>query len=823
MSDDKNKTFVELFCVNIRSTDRGTRQNVLNQFIKVMESQLAADVVDAIFRKTYAHILRCYDDRFEIIRSLAITVMGELLDKLPAKDCYLDYIVPIITRRIGGAKTLEDSEEVRLQLLEQLDVLINKYEDPENIRGNPLHRAYDNIIDILANTLTDPFPAAQKLSCDMVHRLALATHSMHFRVEALVAPAITVLKHRHSANRAAGVETLGILALYISSSSESMTRIFMEISPLLMDSVPFVRRSCGRVGCMLLLRLKDRYSFFPRILPLVLCCLDDDNEEVCGDIEARWEEVGEQYYLENETELSKIKLIDKIPSNYPEEYERPTIACRAIVQRSLVMVGTVLKEMEEWKEGIRLHSLKLFKMILIHAEKSLSPMFVEVYAVLCRICKDRDKAIVAEAIEVVKMCSVLLEYSTWSKHVQTEFMKSHSEWHLKSLIAMYSSADSERLKDLSEILKLLASHEVSHKLIESCRYELVMFCQVLIEDYHCVYTSSNNDVDASAALRDEALLYTILVKIVAFTCEDSTESRNHVMNVLTQLNPSVEILHERHMKGIIAAVDNLEMLDAAETIILLAGIVSGFGFWKSYHAPLKSALGAALVHTMPQGRIKLFSAISSGMLQWRATMQIPPEEQYLLMRDFVDDILTPYMHWEAGQTAESVRSMATTCLYSMTQGAEQPICTKLVESFIKIIEGLSEDSSVTTRSYALGILLSMGPTHCSVLKKAAQISIARLDDPSVDIRELAAKCLGCLQLSPMNEDDNFRWETILRQMLPTMFLHLENPEEKLRVTILASIERLAVHHRALIGDISNEVAVGTPYKAKLDHILARRE
>lgn len=45
----------------------------------------------------------------------------------------------------------------------------------------------------------------------------------------------------------------------------------MQISPLLMDSMGLVRRECGRLGCLLSLKLRDRYSYFEKLAPLILC------------------------------------------------------------------------------------------------------------------------------------------------------------------------------------------------------------------------------------------------------------------------------------------------------------------------------------------------------------------------------------------------------------------------------------------------------------------------------------------------------------------------------------------------------------------------
>lgn len=54
-------------------------------------------------------------------------------------------------------------------------------------------------------------------------------------------------------------------------NGDVIVKIIVSVSPLLMDSMPQIREECGRVGCYWLLKLRDRYSFFERILPLVLC------------------------------------------------------------------------------------------------------------------------------------------------------------------------------------------------------------------------------------------------------------------------------------------------------------------------------------------------------------------------------------------------------------------------------------------------------------------------------------------------------------------------------------------------------------------------
>lgn len=342
--------------------------------------------------------------------------------------------------------------------------------------------------------------------------------------------------------------------------------------------------------------------------------MTDDTAEVRDDIHVRWKEAGELYYKENETELSKTKLIDHTPANYPTEYERPTLPCRAIVQRSMRIVNLVLHEMEEWKEDIRLHATKLLKLVVLHAEKAFSTLFLEVNPVLCKTCMDSDKDIAAEALKVAQLCGILLEYDTWSKHALTEFSKFHTLGHVKCLHAIYQSSGVDRLKDLTKIATILTDTEVCHVLKENYQLELLGFLETLVTDFHRVFTA--NEIEGLANESDrvstEKMLYTVILKSAAFAYEDSQTIRDRALQVLAKLNPSTEQLHEHHLADVINSLENLESSnsDASESILLLAGIVFVCGFRRPYYDALRQALKTALQHAIPQGKIKLFSSIS---------------------------------------------------------------------------------------------------------------------------------------------------------------------------------------------------------------------
>lgn len=278
MGDSKSQ--IDGWIIKIQNPERMVRQGALKELLQFCQAEANVSENNAveIFDSVYLCLIKCYSDKFEMCRSLACSIISEILKPLEQNDYNLSLLVPVIAKRLAHHDIVEESEELRLQLLEQLNYIISKYKDLNktgNIRGqgdgeDPLLKPYNDIVDILKCSLLDTYPAILKKSCEVVKATADASPSFHFRCEALVEPLISLLKHRHSAIRVASIGALGIVALNIRSNGEAIKQIIKELSPLVMDDVPNVRRECGKVGCSFLLELRDRYSYFERILPLVL-------------------------------------------------------------------------------------------------------------------------------------------------------------------------------------------------------------------------------------------------------------------------------------------------------------------------------------------------------------------------------------------------------------------------------------------------------------------------------------------------------------------------------------------------------------------------
>lgn len=206
---------LQLLCKNIQSAEKSVRQTSLKKLSNIVtELKNQDDSLQSLLDQTYLHLIKCYTDPFESIRSLAITIVSQFLDGFGKRNEYfLDYILPTIRRRIGLPELIEKSEEIQLQLLQQVGEIVEQF---QSIDGeDALLRSYNDIIDITARNLANKYANAHRQCCDVIKILATATPTFKMRAEILVDPLIELLSHRQSATRKLAVETLGNHIVYL--------------------------------------------------------------------------------------------------------------------------------------------------------------------------------------------------------------------------------------------------------------------------------------------------------------------------------------------------------------------------------------------------------------------------------------------------------------------------------------------------------------------------------------------------------------------------------------------------------------------------------
>lgn len=302
-STDKLTAFKKM-CLSLQSQDRKVRKQTyldLQKFLSNTEDFTDQDLRD-IFNETYMYTLNGLRDKTEAVREQCIHfIRFYYIEVLPLNDFYLTYLFPILVERIGSVEIIEESEEIRLQLLQLLDSIITKYSQTEQLK--PFLN--DSVI-VLAETVKDKYPAIKELSCYTILNLSQALpKDFHMQAETLVKPVLSCFGHQRFKVRVASINAIGEIIMH--SSYKGLEEVVGPMAERLFDQISVVRRAVAQVAARWLLEYRDRYSFFHKILPLLLTGLNDEVEETRVEAAFLWEKVGLQYQQENEKDL-KDKL-----------------------------------------------------------------------------------------------------------------------------------------------------------------------------------------------------------------------------------------------------------------------------------------------------------------------------------------------------------------------------------------------------------------------------------------------------------------------------------------------------------------------------------
>lgn len=286
----------------------------------------------------------------------------------------------------------------------------------------------------------------------------------------------------------------------------------------------------------------------------------------------------------------------------------------------------------------------------------------------------------------------------------------------------------------------------------------------------------------------------------------------------TYMYGSLFNMHQKYLSSLLHQIEGLdiETTEVTDQIILLSGIIRICGVHGSNLNMLKPKIIIALKNTCPEGRIRILTAIAEAILQWNhvALEKGEEEHEHELLKEFLEEIVLPYLTWNAGTSAESVRTMATACLCATIQGAALTVGQSLITDFAEQIVPLIEDNSVRTRAYSIRALHTSGPLELTKFKPLIFQVLARLDDASSEVRELSAKCLGILK-PIINDEVQQDVDTIVDQVIERMILHLESPEQKLQELLAGSIQSIGKSFPELLKKHVEAIPEKYPFKRLL--------
>lgn len=288
----------------------------------------------------------------------------------------------------------------------------------------------------------------------------------------------------------------------------------------------------------------------------------------------RWQEVGEQFYMEHQNELQNLILIDELPANYPASQTRPTIGCRALVRRSLAVLNAVLHEMEDMSEQVRLHAAKLLREIVIHSEDHIATKYFDINAVLCQTCADADSKVAEIALSIASLIGIFVEAETFCKYVYEELkVRQNKLGILKCMNAFYEHSTGEtRFESLSTLAGILTDSSICHNNDEAFQLELMKLLETLVEG-----------IPREDAATFESF-YVVAMKstAVSYDTESITEAGKNILKKLV-CHGNFESDSAMHAKFMKPTLNTLDLLDkpndgSSEQVQILYGIICLCGF-----------------------------------------------------------------------------------------------------------------------------------------------------------------------------------------------------------------------------------------------------
>ena len=308
------------------------------------------------------------------------------------------------------------------------------------------------------------FTCCQQASCICSSVLAKAVpRYFHQQSEALITPLLIAITHQHSKVRVEAVRALADVIQF--GNNKSVEDVVPHLAQRLFDQAPVVRKAVIQLSGEWLLDLPDRYSFFHRLIPILLTGFSDEVDEIKNLAMQYWLEVGQKYAKENENDLKdKMDFPSKDPSHYPHGILRPNLGCRTLMQRNLFKILPALaNDITDWILETRLKSVQLLYWLFINAEDNVTQHLVLIFNALHKAMNDDDKEIVKMATDDAELISYFVPIDVWTPLLIDNIRSSHGSFSsLAITAALIKGCEPKKLegKYLKEIMESLTDDEV---------------------------------------------------------------------------------------------------------------------------------------------------------------------------------------------------------------------------------------------------------------------------------------------------------------------------------------------------------------------------
>ncbi|ENN76488.1 hypothetical protein YQE_06941, partial [Dendroctonus ponderosae] len=801
---------VKQICASLQSNDKFIRRKCFLDLKKFLNSPLAEQELRDIFTQTHVYFLNGLRDPSEAVREEAVQFVAFLiLDKYPLSDFYLTYVFPILVERIGSPELVEESEEIRLSMLALLNKIIFKYSNCEELRP-----FLNDCVSILAETIKDKYPSIKDLSCRTIISLSKALpKDFHMQAQTLLKPVLSCFSHQRFKIRVEAIHAVGEIVMHC--TGDGLNEAVIPMAQKLFDQVPAVRQAVAEVAGYWLLNHRDRYSYFQKMLPLLLTGLCDEVEATRIQAHALWQKVGQQFQQESEKDFKDIlDFLTDTPCGYPTHLQRPSLGCRVLVQRNIDKIaGAVSNELLSWQEDVRVRCSQLLCSLVLHGENKYNPQ--SLLPAMYSAATDDDKRVVENIVEASKIIgyvfvqslfnpnaayvlfSVFVTYETWSKLIIPVIENECHFGPLKVLAGLITGAPkSEISKGLETLSQVLSEDQICCSRKKHFQLALLECVRALMSKYDIQRTDTDEEtLEANMGYS----LFKIVTSLIALAHPDNLNIINSQLyselHAALGTSKTPQELFANQLFMHINCAPKLWTLASDNACIFLTLLrYCGSGFSASMEV-----IGDILIEVLDTDsdaelRLKTFYLLADLFSQKEALFS-QAENVNPFMEKLVLGVFVPSLIWHAGAIAQSIRTIAVTCLsYAIapvkginlfnSSADLKPLVEKLIPLLLSLLEDASQESR--KKSIECLTLIKKNCVEKDIWSNDDLISIypevlKRLDDPNRAVRIAALICLEKLFVNVPEEFRNDTYKAHRELILATATIHFQDHDEDVRI------------------------------------------
>ncbi|XP_054278920.1 dynein axonemal assembly factor 5-like [Macrosteles quadrilineatus] len=766
------------YCNELTSEDKKQRKRALENIKKEV---LSAGVdVSVSYNNIHKHIIRCFKDNSEAVRESAVLFVTDVVTLLPAKEEYINSIMPMIAERLSGDIVLENSEEVRLCLVLLMQQIVSKYTDN-------LFEYINDFINILSKTIVDPYPKVKKESCDCAAELAKSTPQyFHMQSESLIIPLTQTLTHQQYRIRVSGIKAIGAVVRW--GNNKSLNDVCGPLAERLFDQHHAARAAVADVVGTWLLELPDRYSYFHKLIPLMLTSLSEEITEQRSKAEELWSKVGIQFVQENENDLKdKIDYLQETLAHYPPNVCRPNLGCRTLVQRELSRyLPAVVAELDDWKADVRVKSAQLLCVTVQHAEANITQHLEKTLPALYRACGDADARVVDNIERAAEMLGYFVPTDVYWRLMKPSVQECTGPGPVCVLAAVIRSSPRKAVQpQLVDLANILATDNVCHS-------RQAMYQKQLMNAVRSILIVSREDV---AVIRQQ--LFTVLVSVLGLAAEShiTTQAKELLQELASLCSVELQDLYDKHsaalLEEISASVKDWTPLTPQRFIFEAVLTHAGAAVGDNIEVVLSVLSTCLLPQSDPEATLQMLMAVSYILTDTGTPLARVSDLDTVLHRTCTE-VLQPLLVWRAGRSAEALRTAATGCVVAALQ--LRPCTPQLSEQLVPLLLGLVEDSAFRTRQLAtlavLHVVQALRNSDALAAKDVITIYpvvLKRLDDNNDEVRKTAVCTLCVLFESPLPLD----YQSHLEYLYDTMLLHLDDPNPDFQTVMLDAMKKIS--------------------------------